>query len=170
MFSWEWRCSWSSAHRRCSNYIWVINIFIGYWSAIYITGLTVIGPTDARQSSIAVTVTFVSRLCIGHVVNTPTQKSKVVMLSSLSPLVAPEILIKTTHGVASDDKFGVMTTFGFQGPQAFEKFCNYSCQITFLWIRVSLHVVIHMIGTYTSNSMIARCVITIFMESLRMFL
>ena len=24
----EWRCSWSSAGRRCSNYIWVINNFI----------------------------------------------------------------------------------------------------------------------------------------------
>ena len=24
----EWRCSWSSADRRCSNHIWVINIFI----------------------------------------------------------------------------------------------------------------------------------------------
>ena len=24
----EWRCSWSSAERRCSNYIWVINNFI----------------------------------------------------------------------------------------------------------------------------------------------
>ena len=27
---WEWRCSWSSANRRCSNYIWVINNFIAY--------------------------------------------------------------------------------------------------------------------------------------------
>ena len=27
---WEWRCSWSSADRRCSNYIWVINNFIAY--------------------------------------------------------------------------------------------------------------------------------------------
>ena len=26
----EWRCSWSSANRRCSNYIWVINNFIAY--------------------------------------------------------------------------------------------------------------------------------------------
>ena len=26
----EWRCSWSSADRRCSNYIWVIENFIGY--------------------------------------------------------------------------------------------------------------------------------------------
>ena len=24
----EWRCSWSSVDRRCSNYIWVINNFI----------------------------------------------------------------------------------------------------------------------------------------------
>ena len=31
VLSWEWRCSWSSADRRCSNYIWVINNFIAYW-------------------------------------------------------------------------------------------------------------------------------------------
>ena len=29
VLSWEWRCSWSSADRRCSNYIWVINNYIG---------------------------------------------------------------------------------------------------------------------------------------------
>ena len=28
MLSREWRCSWSSADRRCSNYIWVINNLI----------------------------------------------------------------------------------------------------------------------------------------------
>ena len=28
--SWEWRYSWSSADRRCSNYIWVINNLIVY--------------------------------------------------------------------------------------------------------------------------------------------
>ena len=27
MLSQEWRCSWSSADRRCSNYTWVINNF-----------------------------------------------------------------------------------------------------------------------------------------------
>ena len=26
----EWRCSWSSADRRCSNYIWMINSFIAH--------------------------------------------------------------------------------------------------------------------------------------------
>ena len=26
----KWRCSWSSADRRCTNYIWVINNFIDY--------------------------------------------------------------------------------------------------------------------------------------------
>ena len=42
VFSWEWRCSWSSADRRCSNYIWVINHLIANWSASYIRDLTVI--------------------------------------------------------------------------------------------------------------------------------
>ena len=27
VLSWEWRCSWSSADSRCSNYIWIINNF-----------------------------------------------------------------------------------------------------------------------------------------------
>ena len=41
VLSWELRCSWSSADRRCSNYIWVINNFIAYLSASYIRDLTV---------------------------------------------------------------------------------------------------------------------------------
>ena len=41
VLSWEWRCSWSSADRRCSNYIWVINNVIAYKSASYIRDLTV---------------------------------------------------------------------------------------------------------------------------------
>ena len=30
VLSWEWRCSWSSVDRRCSNYIWLINNFSSY--------------------------------------------------------------------------------------------------------------------------------------------
>ena len=30
VLSWEWRCSWSNADRRCSNYLWVISNFISY--------------------------------------------------------------------------------------------------------------------------------------------
>ena len=41
VLSGEWRCSWSSADRRCSNYIWVINNFIASESATYIRGLMV---------------------------------------------------------------------------------------------------------------------------------
>ena len=41
VFSGEWRCCWSSADRRCSNYIWVINNFMAYSSAAYIKDLTV---------------------------------------------------------------------------------------------------------------------------------
>ena len=37
----EWRWSWSSGDRRCSNYIWVINIFIAYWGVAYIRGFMV---------------------------------------------------------------------------------------------------------------------------------
>ena len=37
----EWRCSWSSAYRRCSNYVWVIDNFIALSDASYIRGLTV---------------------------------------------------------------------------------------------------------------------------------
>ena len=37
----EWRCSWSSAERRCSNYIWMINNFIASQGVTYIRGLTI---------------------------------------------------------------------------------------------------------------------------------
>ena len=30
VLSWEWRCTWSSTDRRCSNYISAINNFIAY--------------------------------------------------------------------------------------------------------------------------------------------
>ena len=42
VLSGEWRCSWSNADRRCSNYIWVINNLIPYWGASYIIDLTVL--------------------------------------------------------------------------------------------------------------------------------
>ena len=42
VLSWEWRCSWSSADRRCSNYIWVLNNIIAYLGATYIRGFTVV--------------------------------------------------------------------------------------------------------------------------------
>ena len=37
----EWRCSWGSADRRCSNYIWVINNFIAYSGVTYIRSFMV---------------------------------------------------------------------------------------------------------------------------------
>ena len=41
LLSREWGCNWSSADRRCSNYIWVINNLIANWGASYIRDLTV---------------------------------------------------------------------------------------------------------------------------------
>ena len=40
MSSRERRCSWSSADRRCSNYIWVIDNFIAFLGASYIRDFT----------------------------------------------------------------------------------------------------------------------------------
>ena len=40
VLSGEWRCSWSSVDKRCSNYILVINKFIAFKGASYIRGLT----------------------------------------------------------------------------------------------------------------------------------
>ena len=55
VLSWEWRCSWSSADRRCSNYIWVINNCTAYEGATYIRGFTVyhitcVGRVSSRQN------------------------------------------------------------------------------------------------------------------------
>ena len=41
VLSWEWRCSWSSADRRCSNDIWMIKNLIAHKGASYIRDLTV---------------------------------------------------------------------------------------------------------------------------------
>ena len=46
VLSWEWRCSWSNADIRCSNYIWVINNFIACYGVTYIRGFTSLWPTD----------------------------------------------------------------------------------------------------------------------------
>ena len=43
----EWRCSWSSAGRRCSNYIWVSNNLIADLSASYIRDCIFISKYDS---------------------------------------------------------------------------------------------------------------------------
>ena len=49
VWSWEWRCSWSSADRRCSIYIWVINSLISYNGVAYIRDLTVTFTVGTSQ-------------------------------------------------------------------------------------------------------------------------
>ena len=44
----DWRCSWTSAGRWCSNYIWVINNLIAYHGPSYMGGFTVNGLSDIR--------------------------------------------------------------------------------------------------------------------------
>ena len=47
----EWRCSWSSADRQCSNYIWVNSNLIVYKGASYIRDLTVLFPCQYSHPS-----------------------------------------------------------------------------------------------------------------------
>ena len=47
----EWRCSWSSADRRCSNFIWVINNSIAHQGASYIRDLTVSVQTCVLENA-----------------------------------------------------------------------------------------------------------------------
>ena len=49
VLSWERRCSWSSADRRCSNNIWIINIFIAHKGVTYIRCFTVDELTACQQ-------------------------------------------------------------------------------------------------------------------------
>ena len=42
LLSRQWRCSWGSADRWCSNYIWVISKSIAYQGASYIRYMTVL--------------------------------------------------------------------------------------------------------------------------------
>ena len=42
LLSRDWRCTWSSTNRRCSNYIWVISNFIAYYGMTYIRSLMVL--------------------------------------------------------------------------------------------------------------------------------
>ena len=57
----EWRCSWSSADRRCFNYIWacwVTSNFIAYWAASYIRCLMIFFNKY---------VTVVAMICLGSI-------------------------------------------------------------------------------------------------------
>ena len=73
VLSWGWRCSWSSADRRCSNYIWVINN-LTHWGRvthICVSKITIIGSDNGlspgrRQ---AIIWTNVGILLIGPLAN-----------------------------------------------------------------------------------------------------
>ena len=62
----EWRCSWSSANRRCSNYIWVIKNFIAHKGVTYIRGLTVRTNDDTLSKTNNVALCTVCTMFIGQ--------------------------------------------------------------------------------------------------------
>ena len=83
----EWRCSWSSADRRCSDYIWVIDNFIAYWAASYIRELTY-GPAVLWGPSVIRDLETQSRNFLTHNID----YSLVHFQSSLGPsTIAPQV-------------------------------------------------------------------------------
>ena len=66
----EWRCSWSSADRRCSNYIWVINNLMAYEGASYIRDSTVYRSMPALLvRGIIFTYNLIHRLDAYHTID-----------------------------------------------------------------------------------------------------
>ena len=66
----EWRCSWSSASRKCSNYIGVINNFNAYWDVAYIRSLTCILKFDLENPNIQCHIMAEIKVqgCLMHIV------------------------------------------------------------------------------------------------------
>ena len=87
VLSWEWRCSWSSADRRCSNYIWLINNLIAYQSASYIRDLTVvrivIQTLNWKENKSVKTIFHSSRL-VKLNANVVTERKKKVLWFEIS--------------------------------------------------------------------------------------
>ena len=67
----ESRCSWSSANRRCSNYIWVINNAIEYKGLSYVKYLTAI----LHQWSLVMTYSGFIDWCMWYVMS-PTMHNR----------------------------------------------------------------------------------------------
>ena len=53
----EWKCSWSSADMRCSNYTWVINNSTVNYDASYIKGLTALALYSCWTAELQLSVT-----------------------------------------------------------------------------------------------------------------
>ena len=64
----EWRCSWSSPDRRCSNYIWVIDNFIAYLGATNIRGFTVVISIGKSSSYFGVASIDYNHFCCNDIV------------------------------------------------------------------------------------------------------
>ena len=73
----EWRCSWSNADRRCSNYIRVINNFIALSGAAFIRGLEVlINCPSASETNLKGMGKIIRRTTESHIRVTAIQSTR----------------------------------------------------------------------------------------------
>ena len=98
MLSGEWRCSWSSADRRCANFIWVINNLIAYYSASYIRDLTVVAEIRMLQERRISSIGFVLLLRRHHPEVVPSMHySDVLMGAMASQITSLRIFYSTVY-------------------------------------------------------------------------
>ena len=139
MLSREWRCNWSSADRRCSNYIWVINNFIAYWGASYIRDFMVylvyffihhIPCCDATSFECSIDLLLIAsfNLCLTSSARIATEKKNVSMLSGIS-------VIEHRHCIAEIMMFDI---------KIYIYICNFSInhvyRITLMLYDHSMHI------------------------------
>ena len=102
VLSWEWRCIWSSADRRCSNYIWVINNLIAYQSASVIRDLMVVvfkpvqGPINRHHCVI------LSKEILTHLAASDWSPDNIIALRTCHQLPAKCEIIWLIHHVWTD--------------------------------------------------------------------
>ena len=107
----EWRCSWSSADRRCSNYIWVINDYIPYKGASLLEMwryiLTMIFHVCAcvGETGFGYTPAFITHRLVSNLVSLYFDGSNGEIwwpqIAYIIWLALVSILVKTTFWIAS---------------------------------------------------------------------
>ena len=93
----EWWCSWNSADRRCSNYIWVINNFIAYLGAPYIRDFTVTRTTRTPAFWDTLAASWLPILVIHIRSQVKTWQSQSYKFKKIAKNSNFEILLETFH-------------------------------------------------------------------------
>ena len=114
MLSGDWRCSWSSADRRCSNYIWVINNLTVYYSAFYIRDMTVVAEIRMLLERLISSIGFLILLRRHHPKVVPcTHYSDILMGTMASQITSLRIVYSTFYSGTDERKHQSSASLAF---------------------------------------------------------